>query len=128
MGISQGDTNGVGYELIFKTFADATMFELCTPIVYGHIKVANYHRKALNINVSLNVINSAEEAVEGQLNFVNCADDDIKVEYGKQSAEAGHAAFEALEQAISDYKMGNIDVLVTAPINKASIQSSNFRL
>ncbi len=127
VGISQGDTNGVGYELIFKTFADATMFELCTPIVYGHIKVANYHRKALNINVSLNVINSAEEAVEGQLNFVNCADDDIKVEYGKQSAEAGHAAFEALEQAISDYKMGNIDVLVTAPINKASIQSSNFR-
>ena len=127
VGISQGDTNGVGYELIFKTFADATMFELCTPIVYGHIKVANFHRKTLNINVPLHVIDSAEEAVDGQLNFVNCSDEEVKVEFGKQSAEAGHAAFESLEQAISDYKSGNIDVLVTAPINKASIQSSNFR-
>ena len=68
IGISQGDTNGVGYELIFKTFSESTMFELCTPIVFGHIKVANYHRKALNFNTQLNVISSAEEAVPGKLN------------------------------------------------------------
>lgn len=126
IGISQGDTNGVGYELIFKTFAESTMFELCTPIVFGHIKVANYHRKALNSNLQLNVISSAEEAVPGKLNFVNCSDNDIKVEFGVQNAEAGHAAFQSLEQAVSAYKAGTIDALVTAPINKASIQSTNF--
>lgn len=127
VGISQGDTNGVGYELIFKTFSDNTLLELCTPIIYGHLKVANFHRKALNLNVPLNVIASAEEATDGQINFVNISDDDVKVEFGKQSPDAGHAAFLALEQAITDYKSDNIDVLVTAPINKASIQSTNFR-
>lgn len=126
IGISQGDTNGVGYELIFKTFSESAMFELCTPIVFGHIKVANYHRKALNFNTQLNVISSAEEAVPGKLNFVNCSDNDIKVEFGLQSSEAGHAAFQSLEQAVIAYKSGDIDALVTAPINKASIQSSNF--
>lgn len=127
IGISQGDTNGVGYELIFKTFADNAMFEICTPIIFGHIKAANYHRKALNADVQLHVINEAEDAVAGKLNFVNVADDDVKVEYGVQSAEAGHAAFVSLECAIEAYKCGSIDALVTAPINKASIQSTNFR-
>lgn len=127
VGISQGDTNGVGYELIFKTFSDMMMFEMCTPIIYGHIKVANYHKKVFNINAPLNIIASADEAIEGKINFVNCSDDDVKVDFGAQSAEAGHAAFMALEQAVADYKEGLIDTLVTAPINKASIQSSNFR-
>lgn len=127
VGISQGDTNGVGYELILKTFSDNAVLELCTPIIYGHLRVANFHRKALNLNIPLNVIPSAEEAIDGQINFVNISDDDIKVDFGKQSPEAGHAAFLALEQAITDYKSDNIDVLVTAPINKASIQSANFR-
>lgn len=127
IGITQGDTNGVGYELILKTFADSSMLELCTPIIYGHQKVANYHRKALELNTPLHIIASAEEAVEGQVNFVNCSDDDVKVDFGQQSAEAGHAAFMALEQAVSDFKNGHIDAMVTAPINKASIQSSNFR-
>lgn len=127
VGISQGDTNGVGYELIFKTFSDNAMLELCTPIIFGHIKVANYHRKALNYDVQLHIITSADEAVAGRLNFVNCSDDDVKVEFGVQSAEAGHAAFVSLEQAIDAYKSGQIDALVTAPINKANIQSSNFR-
>ena len=128
VGITQGDTNGVGYELIYKTFSDPAMFEMCTPIRFGHIKVANYHKKVLGFsNISLNVIASAEDAVPGHLNFVNCSDDDVKVEFGVQSAEAGHAAFMSLEQAVNDRKSGLIDVLVTAPINKASIQSTNFR-
>ena len=126
IGISQGDTNGVGYELIFKTFSESTMFELCTPIVFGHIKVANYHRKALNFNTQLNVISSAEETVPGKLNFVNCSDNELKIEFGVQSPDAGHAAFQSLEQAVIAYKSGEIDALVTAPINKKSIQSSNF--
>ncbi len=128
VGISQGDTNGVGYELIFKTFADSLMFDLCIPIVFGHQKVALAHRKALGLNnVALNLIYSPEQAVAGKLNFVNLSDEEVKVDFGVQSAEAGHAAFESLEQAVQAYKTGDIDVLVTAPINKASIQSTNFR-
>lgn len=126
VGITQGDTNGVGYELIFKTFADSELLELFTPIVYGHVKVATYHRKALGLNTPFTVIKSVDEAVDGQLNFVNVSDDEIKVEFGKLSPEAGHAAYMALEQVVSDVKDGKIDVVVTAPINKASIQSSNF--
>lgn len=128
VGISEGDTNGVGYELILKTFSDPTIFDFCLPIVFGHQKVANIHRKALEINnVSFHFIHSPEEAVPGKLNFVNISDEEVMVEFGTQSPEAGHAAFESLEQAISAYKTGDIDVLVTAPINKASIQSTNFR-
>lgn len=126
VGITQGDTNGVGYELILKTFADSELLELFTPIVYGHAKVAMYHRKALGLTTPFTVVKSADEAVDGQLNLVNVSDDEVVVEFGKQSAEAGHAAYMALEQVVSDVKDGKIDVIVTAPINKASIQSSNF--
>lgn len=127
VGISQGDTNGVGYELILKTFSDSAMMECCTPIVFGHLKVANYHKKALGIHVPLHVIESAEDAVDGQLNFVNCSDDEVKVEFGTATPEAGHAAFVSLEALLSAYKAEAIDVMVTAPIHKKSIQSTNFR-
>lgn len=127
IGFTEGDVNGVGIELILKTFADTDMLNLCIPIVYGHIKVFNCQRKLLGLNTSYRIIASAEDAIAGQLNFINCSDDDIKVDFGAQSAEAGHAAFTSLEQAVHDAKAHLIDVLVTAPINKASIQSTNFR-
>lgn len=127
VGITQGDINGIGFEIILKTFADSAMLDLCIPIIFGHINVANFQRKALGINVPLKIISSAEDAKPGQVNFVSCSDADLKVEFGVQSQEVGHAAFEALELAVQEYKMGNIDALVTAPINKASIQSTNFR-
>lgn len=127
VGITQGDTNGVGWELILRTFADSELLDLLTPVVYGHAKVANHNRKVLGINTPCKIIASAEEAVEGQVNLVNVSNDDVAVAYGQQSAEAGHAAFLALEQAVQDIKEGLIDTLVTSPINKANIQSSNFR-
>ena len=127
VGITQGDTNGIGWELILRTFADSELLEMFTPIVYGHAKVANYNRKTLGINVPFKTIESADEAVDGQLNLVSVSNDDVDVAYGTQSAEAGHAAFTALEQAVLDIKEGLIDAIVTSPINKASIQSSNFR-
>ncbi len=127
VGITQGDTNGVGWELILRTFADSELLTLFTPIVYGHAKVANFNRKALGINTPFRVIASASEAEEGKLNLVNLSDDEVKVDYGTLSAEAGHAAFLALEQAVLDLQDGLIDTLVTCPINKANIQSSNFR-
>lgn len=126
VGVTHGDINGVGYEVILKAFSDSTMFDLCTPIVYGSPKVAAYHRKAVELQTSFSIINTAEEAQEGKLNILACTEDELKVELSKPSAEAGKAALDALERALADYKEGLIDVLVTAPINKHSIQSDEF--
>ncbi len=126
IGITQGDVNGIGYEVILKAFEDPTMLELCTPIVYGSPKIMTYHRKALEMETSFTIINSAAEAVQGKLNVVNCCDDEVKVELGKPSKESGKAAFDALEKAMAEYKEGLFDVLVTAPIHKQMIQSENF--
>ena len=125
--ITQGDVNGIGYEVILKTFADPTMFEICTPVIYGSPKIMTYHRKALDLPTVFTIINSGEEIVDGRLNVVNCNDDEVKVELGSPSPEAGKAAFEALEKAVEDYRKGCFDVLVTAPIDKKTIQNDNFR-
>jgi 4-hydroxythreonine-4-phosphate dehydrogenase len=125
--ITQGDTNGVGYEVILKAFENPAILELCTPIIYGSPKVAAYHRKALNLETAYSVINKAEDARDGRLNLLACFDDEVKVEFGQPSAEAGEAAFKALDRAMADYRAGLFDVLVTAPINKATIQSPGFK-
>ncbi len=127
VGITHGDINGVGYEVILKAFEDATMLELCTPIVYGSPKVATYHRKAIDCQTSFSIINHANEANLDKLNILACVNDELKVEMGTPSEEAGKAALMALERALADYKEGLIDVLVTAPINKNTIQADNFR-
>ena len=124
--ITQGDTNGVGYEVILKVFADPAILELCTPVIYGSTKIATYHRKALNLETSFTTINKAEDAQDGRLNLLNCFDDEVKVELGQPSKEAGDAAFRALDRAMTDYRSGLYDVLVTAPINKATIQRPEF--
>lgn len=126
VGITHGDINGVGYEVILKAFEDATMLELCTPIVYGSPKVATYHRKAIDCQTSFSIINHANEVNLDKLNILACVDDELKVELGTPSEEAGKAALMALERALADYNEGLIDVLVTAPINKNTIQADNF--
>ena len=126
VGITHGDINGIGYEVILKTFSDATMLELCTPIIYGSPKVATYHRKAMDIPTNFAIIASSEEALDDRVNILNCVDDELKVELSKPTREGGKAALDALEKALSDYREGMIDVLVTAPINKHTIQSENF--
>lgn len=126
IGITQGDINGVGYEVILKTFSDPLMLELCTPIIYGSPKVAAYHRKSLDLPTNFSIVNSASEAGHNRLSVVNCTDDEVKVEFSKPDAEAGKAALGALEKAFAEYKEGLIDVIVTAPINKHTIQSEGF--
>lgn len=126
VGITHGDINGVGYEVILKSFSDPTMMELCTPVVYGSPKVATYHRKAMDIPTNFSIISVAEDAQEGKLNILNCVDDELKVELTRATPEAGKAALDALERALKDYQEGLIDVLVTAPINKHTIQSDAF--
>ncbi len=126
IGITQGDINGIGYEIILKTLADLRILELCVPIIYGSPKVAAYHRKALDINVNLNLINSAGDASDKRANIINCNSDEVKVELSQCTQGAGEAAFQALEKATADLKAGLIDAIVTAPINKKNIQSDKF--
>ncbi len=127
VGISHGDINGIGYEVIMKTLLDPRILEMCTPIVYGSPKVAAYHRKALNINnLSFNHIRSTKEAHGRKAHIINCIDDNVRVELGKSTRDAGEASFAALDRACSDLQNGFIDVLITAPINKDNIQSESF--
>ncbi len=126
LGITQGDINGIGYEIIFKTFEDQGMFEFCTPIIYGSPKIATYHRKAVESQTNFTVVNSAADAQEDRLNLVNCNGEEIKVELGIPSEESGKAAFEALNRAVREYREGMIDIIVTAPINKKTIHSEAF--
>lgn len=127
VGITQGDVNGIGFEVIMKALAEQEVYEDFVPIIYGSPKVAAYHRKALNIqNFSLNNIKVASEAHPKRVNIVTCGDDNARVELGKSTYESGKSAFEALKVAVADLKSGDIDVLVTAPINKKNIQSDEF--
>lgn len=127
IGITHGDINGIGYEVIIKALMDPRILELCVPIVYGSPKVAAYHRKTLNIdNFSFNTINSASEASEKRANIINCIDEEIRVELGKSSPAAGESSFLALEAAVKDLRDGKIQAIVTAPINKHNIQSKDF--
>ena len=126
VGITQGDVNGIGYEVILKTFEDPTMFEFCIPVVYGSPKVMTYHRKAIDSPTNFNVVDSASDAQQDRLNVVNCNKEDVKVDFGLPTEESGLAAFQALERAVQEYREGKIDVLVTAPINKKTIHSDSF--
>ena len=127
VGITHGDINGVGYEVILKTLSDPRFVELCTPVVYGSAKVAAYHRKAIDIEpVNFNIITGAKHIVDGQNNLINCVDEEIKVEIGRPSEQSGQAAYAALECAVADLAEGLIDVLVTAPISKHAMQSQEF--
>lgn len=102
------------------------MLELCTPIIYGSPKVAAYHRNALGIQGNFTIINSAAEAHNNKVNLLTTFDQEIKVDLGNPSKEAGMASLAALEKAMADYKEGLFDVLVTAPINKNNIQGDDF--
>ena len=126
VGITHGDINGVGYEVILKIFSEPAMLDLCTPIIYGSPKVATYHRKALELTTNFVTVQHAEEAVDGKLNLVDCLSEEVKIDFGQATAESGKAALKALERAMDDYRNGLFDVLVTAPINKAAIQGDGF--
>lgn len=122
--ITHGDTNGIGYEIIFKTFSDPAMLELCTPVIYGSAKVAAYHVKALNVEINYRVIKQAEDALDGHINLVNTFDDEIKVELGKPTPEAAIAALKALDRAIKDWKGKQVDTIVMAPMNNNTLKAA----
>lgn len=128
IGITQGDTNGVGWEIILKIFSDIRLTELFTPVVYGSSTAAAYYQRGLKEYepVRLNIADSAEHAQSGKVNMVECGPKEIYVSAGKPSKDGGIAAAAALHAAIADLKEGVIDALVTAPIDKEMIQSAEF--
>ncbi len=127
VGITQGDINGVGYEVLLKTFQNEEMLNLCTPAVYGSPKAAIYHRKAFDNQTNFVVVDSAKQLNDGTLNLVNCFGElELKIDLGQATPEAGKAAFVALEKSMLEYERGYYDVLVTAPIDKHTIQCSDF--
>ncbi len=128
IGITLGDYNGIGPEVILKAFSDNKMLRICTPIIYGSMKVLLKYRKLLNLEEwMLNSIKSPDQANLKRTNLISCWDDlNLEIEPGKVTKEAGQGAYEALKAATDDLKNNRIDAIVTAPINKHNIQSEVF--
>jgi len=123
VGISIGDLNGIGLETIIKTLKDSRMMDFCTPIIFGSTKVAAIHRKALEMqDFNFNIIDNIEDAHPKKANLLNIWKDEVEINLGKATARSGELSFDSLKQATQALKDKKIDVLVTAPINKASIQ------
>jgi len=126
LGISVGDLNGIGAEVILNTFQNKTIFDLCTPIVFASTKAMSYERKLLNIDINIHGITQTENALSNKLNVLNLWKDPVPIELGKPDKEIGKYAVDSFIKAVEALKTGKIDVLVTAPFNKETIQSDRF--
>lgn len=126
IGISVGDINGVGLEVILKTVSDERVLKLCTLVLYGSSKVVSYHKNIVQVDFPFANIRNANEAEAGKVNVVNCWQDNVNITIGKVSETGGEYAFKALEAATEALRLGEIDALVTAPINKKSMQLAGF--
>ncbi|MDD5694937.1 MAG: 4-hydroxythreonine-4-phosphate dehydrogenase PdxA [Bacteroidales bacterium] len=128
VGITHGDINSISYEIIIKTFSDQRIAESFTPILYGHSKVASYYRKMFNVNeLTFNLVKKADAALPRRLNIINCYEQEVKIELGQPTEIGGELAYLSLKMATDDLIKNQIDVLVTAPINKHNIQSKEFQ-
>lgn len=127
VGITQGDVNGIGYEVILKAFSDSTMLDLCSPVVYGSKKYSAEHKKNLKMDsFPFFYIDDASDAKRNKVNLVDCCQDTEELFLGTPTKASGKAAFDALDKAVDDLLAGKIDALVTAPINKKNIQGEDF--
>ncbi|MDR1652209.1 MAG: 4-hydroxythreonine-4-phosphate dehydrogenase PdxA [Prevotellaceae bacterium] len=127
IGITHGDFNGIGYEVLLKTLSDSRVYDHFTPVIYGSARAAAYYKKGIEQQMSFNVVSAAKDIHHKRINVINCVDEELKIEPGISSPLAGKMAFRALERATDDIKSGLIHAIVTAPINKANIQSENFK-
>jgi 4-hydroxythreonine-4-phosphate dehydrogenase len=126
IGISIGDLNGVGSEVILKSFEDTRMLELCTPVIFANVKILSFLKKSLNLNVNLHGIDKIEQALTGKINVLNIWREGVNIEYGKVDETVGKYAVKSFVEATKALKEGAIDALVTAPINKSNVQSEEF--
>lgn len=126
VGISIGDLNGIGVEVILKTFQDKRMLDFCTPVIFGSSKVVSFHKKALGIDIPIQGITSLNQMNQNKINILNIWKEEVAIELGKATKESGEYAAKSLEFAVKTLKENKIDVLLTAPINKETIQSESF--
>lgn len=128
VGITQGDGNGIGYEVIIKALSDPRILESFTPVIYGSSKIFGFYKKSLHEieQLDTNVITSAKDAHPKRINIVNCLPENVYVEPGQSTPESAKSAMKSLECAVEDIKQGLIDVLVTAPINKRAMTAEGF--
>ncbi len=128
VGISLGDINGIGPEVIIKSFRDPQMLVECTPIIYGSTKTIAIHKKAIDDNeFSYQRIEDANQAQKRKVNIVACWKEVVEIQLGEANETGGKYAFASLEAATKDLASGKIDVLVTAPISKETIQKAGFK-
>lgn len=127
VGISVGDLNGIGAEIILKTFEDPRMLEFCTPVIFASIKTMSFFKKHFDSPINFHGIHEIDQIVEGKVNVLNVWKDNVNIEFGKEDNEIGLLAVKSLESATDALKKEAIDVLVTAPINKLTIQSDSFK-
>jgi len=126
VGISVGDLNGIGSEVILKSFEDARMFEFCTPVIFANSKLFSYLKKVLDVNVVINSIDKLDQIVPNKLNVLNVWREGVNIEFGALDTNVGKYAIKSFKSATEALSNGLIDVLVTAPINKNNIQSEDF--
>lgn len=126
IGITIGDINGIGPELIIKTFLDEKMLQLCTPIIYGSSRILSYHRKALNLDdFKYHMLKQDSNPRSDEINVINCWEEEIKLNLGESSKIAGQYSYMAIENAVSDLVSNKISALVTAPIDKYTIANES---
>ena len=126
LGISIGDLNGIGSEIVLKTFDDSRMLDFCTPVIFANSKVINFLKKHYKLSLHFQGIDQPSNAIDGKVNVVNVWKENVNINFGEEDPKIGEYAFRSLEAATSALKNDDIDVLVTAPINKATIQSEKF--
>jgi 4-phospho-D-threonate 3-dehydrogenase / 4-phospho-D-erythronate 3-dehydrogenase len=127
LGISIGDLNGIGSEVILKTFDDSRMLELCTPVIFANVKLISFIKKTFELNATIHGIDKLDQIVLGKINVINTWREPVEVNYGKSDDNAGKYAIKSFVAATKALKEGSIDVLVTAPISKYNIQSDEFK-
>lgn len=127
VGISIGDLNGIGLEVILKTFEDKRMFDFCTPVIFGSTKTTSFHKKQLNLEININGVMSINQIADSKMNVLNIWREDVPIDFGNPTKVSGEYALKSLESAVTHLKEETIDVLITAPINKESIQSEDFK-
>ncbi|HZJ35668.1 MAG TPA: 4-hydroxythreonine-4-phosphate dehydrogenase PdxA, partial [Gillisia sp.] len=127
LGISIGDLNGIGGEIVLKTFDDSRMLDFCTPVIFASVKTLSFLKKHFNLSLNFQGIDKASEAIEGKINIVNVWKENVPINFGAEDPEIGNYAFKSLKAATAALKNNEVDVLVTAPINKNTIQSENFQ-
>lgn len=127
VGISIGDLNGIGSEVVLKTFEDSRMLEFCTPVIFANVKILSFLKKSFTSTVMMHGIDRLDQIVPGKVNVFNLWKEGVDVNIGMNDDKVGEYAIKSFVAATKALKEGVVDVLVTAPINKYNIQSDDFK-